>query len=67
MIEGPVTTRLPASFLQLHRCAEIWLRPRAAALADSEQLLQPRFDVLADRVADEVVGAAQARRATARR
>jgi glucosamine-6-phosphate deaminase len=25
MIEGPVTPRLPGSFLQLHRCAEIWL------------------------------------------
>jgi glucosamine-6-phosphate deaminase len=30
MMEGPVTTRLPGSFLQLHRCAEIWL-DRAAA------------------------------------
>jgi glucosamine-6-phosphate deaminase len=30
MIEGPVTPRLPASFLQLHRCAEVWL-DRAAA------------------------------------
>ena len=30
MVEGPVTPRLPASFLQLHRCAEIWL-DRAAA------------------------------------
>jgi len=30
MIEGPVTPRLPGSFLQLHRCAEIWL-DRAAA------------------------------------
>jgi glucosamine-6-phosphate deaminase len=30
LIEGPVTPRLPASFLQLHRCAEIWL-DRAAA------------------------------------
>jgi glucosamine-6-phosphate deaminase len=30
MIEGPVTPRLPASFLQLHRKAEIWL-DRAAA------------------------------------
>jgi glucosamine-6-phosphate deaminase len=33
VIEGPVTPRLPGSFLQLHRCAEIWLdRPAAAAL-----------------------------------
>jgi glucosamine-6-phosphate deaminase len=30
MIEGPVTPRLPGSFLQLHRAAEIWL-DRAAA------------------------------------
>jgi glucosamine-6-phosphate deaminase len=30
MIEGPVTPRLPASFLQLHRHAEVWL-DRAAA------------------------------------
>jgi glucosamine-6-phosphate deaminase len=30
MIEGPVTPRLPASFLQLHQNAEIWL-DRAAA------------------------------------
>jgi glucosamine-6-phosphate deaminase len=34
MIEGPVTPRLPGSFLQLHRCAEIWLdRAAAAALS----------------------------------
>ena len=31
MIEGPVTPRLPGSFLQLHRCAEIWLDRRAAS------------------------------------
>ena len=30
MIEGPVTPRMPASFLQLHRHAEVWL-DRAAA------------------------------------
>ena len=30
MLEGPVTPKLPGSFLQLHRCAEIWL-DRAAA------------------------------------
>jgi len=30
MIEGPVTPRLPGSFLQLHRCAEIWLDGAAA-------------------------------------
>jgi glucosamine-6-phosphate deaminase len=30
MIEGPVTPRLPASFLQLHRNAELWV-DRAAA------------------------------------
>jgi glucosamine-6-phosphate deaminase len=34
MIEGPVTTRVPASFLQLHPDAEAWLdRDAAAALA----------------------------------
>jgi glucosamine-6-phosphate deaminase len=33
MIEGPVTPRLPASFLQLHWRAEAWLdRPAAAKL-----------------------------------
>ncbi len=31
MIEGPVTPRLPGSFLQLHRHAEIWLDRAAAA------------------------------------
>ena len=31
MIEGPVTPRLPGSFLQLHRNAEIWLDRAAAA------------------------------------
>jgi glucosamine-6-phosphate deaminase len=30
MIEGPVTPRLPASFLQLHRHAEIWVDAGAA-------------------------------------
>jgi glucosamine-6-phosphate deaminase len=30
MIEGPVTPRLPASFLQLHRHAEIWVDQSAA-------------------------------------
>jgi glucosamine-6-phosphate deaminase len=30
MIEGPVTPRLPASFLQLHRHAEIWIDSGAA-------------------------------------
>jgi glucosamine-6-phosphate deaminase len=30
MLEGPVTPRVPASFLQLHRHAEVWL-DRAAA------------------------------------
>jgi len=30
LIEGPVTPRLPGSFVQLHRCAEVWL-DRAAA------------------------------------
>ena len=33
MLEGPVTPKLPGSFLQLHRCAEIWLdRPAASRL-----------------------------------
>jgi glucosamine-6-phosphate deaminase len=31
MIEGPVTPRLPASFLQLHRNVEVWLDRAAAA------------------------------------
>jgi glucosamine-6-phosphate deaminase len=31
MIEGPVTPRLPGSFLQLHRNAEVWLDRAAAA------------------------------------
>jgi glucosamine-6-phosphate deaminase len=31
MIDGPVTPRLPGSFLQLHRCAEIWLDRSAAS------------------------------------
>jgi glucosamine-6-phosphate deaminase len=30
MIDGPVTPRLPASFLQLHRDVEVWV-DRAAA------------------------------------
>lgn len=33
MIDGPITTRVPASFLQLHPAAEVWLdRDAAAAL-----------------------------------
>jgi glucosamine-6-phosphate deaminase len=31
MIDGPVTTRLPASFLQLHARAEVWLDKAAAS------------------------------------
>jgi glucosamine-6-phosphate deaminase len=31
LIEGPITTSLPASFLQLHRNAEIFLDEEAAA------------------------------------
>jgi glucosamine-6-phosphate deaminase len=31
MIDGPVTPRLPGSFLQLHRGAEIWLDAAAAS------------------------------------
>jgi len=35
MIEGPVTPRLPASFLQLHRNVEAWIdRPAASNLTD---------------------------------
>jgi glucosamine-6-phosphate deaminase len=34
MIEGPVTTKLPASFLQLHRNAEVWLDQAAAGRLD---------------------------------
>lgn len=30
LVEGRVTTRLPASFLQVHPCAEIWLDTAAA-------------------------------------
>ena len=34
MVRGPLTTRLPASFLQLHPCVEVLLdRPAAALLA----------------------------------
>ena len=70
-MRGPVTPRLPASFLQLHRSAEVWLTSggaaqrgivgrsgldtRVIAVVTVEQFLEPRFDVLADRVADEVV------------
>jgi glucosamine-6-phosphate deaminase len=31
MVQGPVTPRVPASFLQLHRHAEVWLDRAAAA------------------------------------
>lgn len=31
MVHGPVTSRCPASFLQLHRDAEVWLDPAAAS------------------------------------
>ncbi len=64
MIAGPVTPRLPASFLQLHRDVEVWLDRAAAqkldcleldSLSDLQQFLEPLFDVLADRVAHEVV------------
>ena len=37
MINGPVTPRLPASFLQLHTNAEVWL-DRAAAERRNELL-----------------------------
>jgi glucosamine-6-phosphate deaminase len=32
MVRGPVTPRVPASFLQLHRHAEVWLDRAAAAM-----------------------------------
>jgi glucosamine-6-phosphate deaminase len=32
MVHGPVTTRLPASFLQMHRAVDIYLDRRAASL-----------------------------------
>lgn len=31
MVHGPITPRCPASFLQLHREAEVWLDPAAAS------------------------------------
>jgi glucosamine-6-phosphate deaminase len=31
MVHGPITARCPASFLQLHRDAEVWLDPAAAS------------------------------------
>lgn len=42
MIAGPVTTRLPASFLQLHANAEVWV-DRAAARARSTSRV-PRLE-----------------------
>jgi glucosamine-6-phosphate deaminase len=35
MIEGAVTPRVPASFLQLHRHVEVWVDRRAAANLES--------------------------------
>ncbi len=37
MVEGPVTPRLPGSFLQLHRCADIWLDRAAASRLGSSR------------------------------
>jgi hypothetical protein len=38
MVDGSVTPRLPASFLQLHRDAEVWLdRAAAVAISDPER------------------------------
>jgi glucosamine-6-phosphate deaminase len=34
MVRGPLTTRLPASFLQLHRNCEVWLDRAAGSLLD---------------------------------
>ena len=36
MLNGPITTPLPASFLQLHRDVEIMLDEAAAAVVDDE-------------------------------
>jgi glucosamine-6-phosphate deaminase len=37
MVQGPVTPHLPASFLQLHRHAEVWLDRAAAARLKSRE------------------------------
>jgi glucosamine-6-phosphate deaminase len=31
MVNGPLTTRLPASFLQVHAAAEVWIDRAAGA------------------------------------
>ena len=61
LVSGPVTTELPASFLQLHPDVEVMLDAAAAAglerqsLIRLQQLAQARLDVLADRLAHRVV------------
>jgi glucosamine-6-phosphate deaminase len=43
MIQGPVTPRLPASFLQLHPNAEVWLdREAASRLSRAPSIAPPR-------------------------
>jgi glucosamine-6-phosphate deaminase len=37
IIEGPLTTRLPASFLQLHRCVDVWVDRAAASRLGSSR------------------------------
>jgi len=43
MIEGPVTPRIPASFLQLHRNAEVWLDRAAGARLKDARLKGSRY------------------------
>ena len=38
MVRGPIETRMPASFLQLHRDVELVLDHAAAALLNPQQL-----------------------------
>ena len=42
MVEGPVTPKLPASFLQLHRNVEIWLDAEAASRLSTTPSGAPR-------------------------
>ena len=60
---GPITTKLPASFLQLHRTWSNSLDEVAAGdgrragrrrRSDTEQLTEARLDVFAERLADEL-------------
>ena len=64
---GPITPKLPASFLELHGNVDLWLDGPAASqlprrAADYfvfEQLPEAGLDVFADRLAHRVVGLAQ--------